>query len=576
MLLRRCLAALGVGLFLAGSMLAACSGREEVADAGADARSDTFQREAGHDRDAARDSRHEAKADAGPDGDAFDGDGTTEADGGSAPFLTNLTVTSLGSSPLTLTPPFSPTVFDYSVRCATGSNAASVSIAASPGADSALVQPTATPPLPSQTVSIVVNENQAIVAVASKGAVQTEYWVRCLPSDFPVVQWDPHPEAGAPVPGYYLIGNFAGSGAGAYAFILDGNGVPVWYYRAASSGVSDVDAVVKGAVSFTSSGGGPYQIHQLSPYKVTSASPTGYPIDEHELQVTTSGNYLSVSVPVVTGVDLTGLPPIPRFGLDGGYEAGPNSNIRNCTIVEFDPATGKVAWSWQATDHFDPAKVSIEPIFAPPLADGGVVIDPFHCNSIDIDPANDNLLVSSRQMNSVFYIDKTTGTVLWKMGGATASKDGARYISVADPFVMQHDARLQPGWSTCTGGQVSLFDDETGKAGPSRAVLYDVSLGDDAGCDGGTAAATSVWQYKGVSTPIAAGSFRIQPDGSRVIGWGLQPNIVLTEVSAAGEDVLDIYSSATPPPLPVVSYRALKVPTSTFDITVLRQTAGHP
>jgi hypothetical protein len=73
-------------------------------------------------------------------------------------------------------------------------------------------------------------------------------------------------------------------------------------------------------------------------------------------------------------------------------------------------------------------------------ADGGAVYDVFHCNSIDVDPANGDPLVSAREMDSVFYVDRPSGKVLWKMGGATASKDGATYVAVSDPFFRQHDA----------------------------------------------------------------------------------------------------------------------------------------
>ena len=61
--------------------------------------------------------------------------------------------------------------------------------------------------------------------------------------------------------------------------------------------------------------------------------------------------------------------------------------------------------------------------FAPPVAapDGGVLVDPFHCNSLDVDEKG-NFVVSARNMNSVFYIDKPTRKVVWKMGGTDTSR----------------------------------------------------------------------------------------------------------------------------------------------------------
>ena len=223
-------------------------------------------------------------------------------------------------------------------------------------------------------------------------------------------------------------------------------------------------------------------------------------------------------------------------------------------------------------------------------SDAGVVYDVFHCNSIDVDPSNDALLVSARYMDSIFYVDRVTGGVMWKMGGATATKDKATYVSAADPFFRQHDARLLPGWlPKCNGGtgQISMFDDQSQGPGPARGVVYDVivGLGDggspaEGGCgdggmpEGGSSGAASVaWQYKGSTSSSAAGSFRISADGSRVIGWGFggMPHLVLSEVDIAGNDRLDFeFTDGNE------SYRAIKVPLTALDRTAMRATAGLP
>jgi hypothetical protein len=69
------------------------------------------------------------------------------------------------------------------------------------------------------------------------------------------------------------------------------------------------------------------------------------------------------------------------------------------------------------------------------------------------------------------------------------------------------------------------------------------------------------------------GSFRILPDGSRVIGWGLgaSPGVAFTEVDASGRALLEMTfldDDAT--------YRAIKVPQGAFDLEALRRTAGLP
>ncbi|HEY1695996.1 MAG TPA: arylsulfotransferase family protein [Polyangiaceae bacterium] len=539
---------------------------------------------AGDGTTAAGDGGRDASADAPDDSAAtFDG-GTT------APALALLAVSSPaqgGPVAVELTPPFSPSIHDYAVRCAAGPNLFTIAVTAATGSESLLVQPVPSPSLPSQSLTVQVNENQAVVAAATNPAGTEEYWVRCLPHDFPQIAWTPHPAAGTPPPGYYLVGTALPTTSGCYAMVLDGNGVPVWYTPAqAVDGwcVFDVDAVVPGALTFDSLVDEPtaFELHQLSPLATTRIAPNGLNTDLHELRLLANGDYLVISTPLQPGIDVTGMQvPLPEGGVE--TMSGPQT-IMACDLVEFRP-DGSVVWTWTATDHFDAVADSVAPELAPYGPAGTtVVLDPFHCNSIDVDPSSGNLLVSAREMDSVFYVERSTGRVLWKMGGASASKDGATYVSVADPFALQHDARLQPDWSPeCGGsGQISLFDDEVpGLPAAARAVVYDVAVGagdggslGDGGCpDGGTTPGTGTveWKYEGPAPSTAMGSFRISADGSRVVGWGLASDAAFTEVDGSGNDLLDVaFTDGN------TTYRAIKVPLATFDLGLLRSTAGLP
>ena len=73
------------------------------------------------------------------------------------------------------------------------------------------------------SVPVTVGEGQAAVVKATAGA---DYWIRCLPHDFPTLQVS---KPGNPPDGYYLTGNATGSpttGSGTYAMILDPHGTP--------------------------------------------------------------------------------------------------------------------------------------------------------------------------------------------------------------------------------------------------------------------------------------------------------------------------------------------------------------
>jgi hypothetical protein len=570
---------LALSMSLVASMLA-CSGTQSQNDGGTDGATDGNPGDRGNKHDV-----HEDGADSAPP--------VCHKDAGT-PVLTALSVTSSADPTLKLIPAFSPSINDYYVRCSAGSNTLEVSMTASSCAETQLVQPTTSPSMATQMLSVTANEGQAIVANATLGKVSTAYWVRCLPHDFPKLVFTPHPSAGTPTKGYYLLGSFkVETGESGYAMALDSNGVPVWYFQETKAGVGiiNVESLLDGDISFIPSPSPkPYEIHQLEPWKTTTVGPPGHD-DEHELQRLENGHYLIFTQPIVTGVDMTGFNVVLE---DGGVEAfGKNTDIHGCTIEEHD-SNDAVVWSWNILQHLDPVIDCMYPqISNIPGPGGAVVVDPFHCNSIDVDPANGNLLVSARHTDSVFYVDKLSGQIIWKMGGSPFTKDNATYVSVkGDPFHRQHDARLQPGWAaTCFGGsgQVSMFDDETATATPGRGVVYQVHVGEGDGglggdcgavtvADAGRTSATVAWQYENPAkrSSIILGSFRIQKDGSRVIGWGLwEPgDVTFTEVDDKGHSLLDF---ALDPGAAVTntSYRAIKVPLSSFNLDVLRNTAGH-
>jgi hypothetical protein len=467
-------------------------------------------------------------------------------------------------APLMLEPAFSPDIQDYYVRCAAGANVLTVTMTASAGGTVALEQPTATSAVTSGSVHLDVLENQAIVIASTLGATTTEYWVRCLPHDFPKLNLTTFPEAGTVVPGYYLVGNtFYAAGESGFAMALDTRGTPVWYAPTVNGqGAKDVDMLAPDTISFVPIAGytfgpseGQFEVVMLDPVAVNSVASVGLPVDTHELRRLSNGHYLVFASPVVTNVDLTGL----LFG-------GPSSDMLNCLIQEVDD-NGNMFWQWAATDHFDPVQDSTWP-----QTEGAInlmgqpttVVDPFHCNSIDID-GDGNLLVSARHMDSIFLINKSTGAVMWKMGGSTYTKDGAPFVQVmGDPlggFFRQHDARFQ------SDGTISVFDDQTDRPGPARALVLSYDLTSNT--------ASIVWQYRGASPISSMGSVTLLADGSRVIGWGTAggSNPSFSEVTESGERLL-VFAFGEGDS----SYRAIKVPSSSLDIEILRRAVslgGH-
>ncbi len=469
---------------------------------------------------------------------------------------------SLTVSPLQLKPAFSPSTFDYVVPCATGTNTLTLTIGAITGGTVALVDP-ATTPSRQQTDTVNLVENQAVTIHAADGRGHSaDYWIRCLPHDFPPLNITRHPENGAPTPGWYLTSNVFAPPGGSFAMILDSNGTPVWYKRAVGA-ATNITPLGKNTVAYLDSAAGAtfnadlnrvYDVHDLATNQTSHIGAVGTPVDFHELQTLPNGNHLLLAYRIKTGVNLTGLP-----AENGNPAPGANSTMADCEVQEVDPQ-GQLVWQWDASDHIDPLTETTFPDSH--IVNGQLVYDVYHCNSIDANATTGDLLVSARHTDAVFDIRRSDGKVVWKLGGTPTNKDGAQLIPITgyaqSTIRRQHDARFLPN------GDISLFDNQFPLAGPAQAVEFSLAGG----------VATPVFQFGAPSgvPSVATGSFRHEPDGHTVICWGISTNdngSFLSELDGQGRDVLDM--SFAPGS---AAYRTLKVAPDGFDVNVLRATAG--
>jgi hypothetical protein len=435
-------------------------------------------------------------------------------------------IEAIAVTPLALVPAFSPTIFDYYVRCTASTNDLVVTVSGS-GHTAA------------QDYSLVANDAVEI----------GEYFIRCLPPDFPVIGVTTHPDLGAPTPGYFLVDS------GPYVAVLDLHGTPVWYEPTTSGG--NVDSLAPDTISYLPNAEYPYGIDAVPSFQLvdlaagtaTTLTSPDAPTNEHELQLLPNGDYLMFADQITPHVDLAEI------------DYGADASVADCKIEELDPA-GNLVWSWLGSDHID---ANDESVTATTNLIGGVtVVDPYHCNSIEIGPDGD-LLVSARHTSALYDIDRATGTIRWKLGGTAASKDGAAHLDVVDDpyggFNLQHDARF------LANGDITLFDDHGLYGGSDRGVARGIELALDH--DAGTA--RIVWEARGRSESQYMGSFRRYPDGHSVLGWGYIPGDpqILTEVDAQANDVLDI-SFELDVTFAALTYRAIKVPTTQLDHALLR------
>ncbi|KAE9406703.1 hypothetical protein BT96DRAFT_987257 [Gymnopus androsaceus JB14] len=231
--------------------------------------------------------------------------------------------------------------------------------------------------------------------------------------------------------------------------------------------------------------------------------------DFHETRITTSNTLMTTAYQPIE-YDLSAF---------GGPATG---YLSNSLFQEINITTGEALFTWSAIDHVSPSECYS------PIGSTGTSVsnlwDYFHINSIDLSD-DGNYLVSSRHCYTIYFINGTTGDIIWQMGGMNSSfamGDGANYS-------WQHHAR----WVTKndTGATMTLFDnagefgvtDEANSRGLFLALNFtnmSVSL---------------IQEFEPHNTTLSQsqGSVQLQPNGNFLVGWGFMP--WSSEYSADGE-----------------------------------------
>lgn len=165
-----------------------------------------------------------------------------------------------------------------------------------------------------------------------------------------------------------------------------------------------------------------------------------------------------------------------------------------------------VVWEWYSGDHdmFKNAKVHEE------LTQNNIdvtkerFLDNIHLNAMDIDPKDGNIIISNRHMNNIVKIDKTTGNILWVLGGDDNDFDYNGF----EPFIRQHDAHYNDK------GQLVLYDNAIIHK-RSRGVILDLDEKNK-----------KVLGYKeffdGDQRGIYTGNVEELEDGFVFVNWGMQ------------------------------------------------------
>jgi Arylsulfotransferase (ASST) len=213
----------------------------------------------------------------------------------------------------------------------------------------------------------------------------------------------------------------------------------------------------------------------------------GRSIDLHEFQLTPQGTALFFADAGVRAPVPAGSSPPPWQVLD-------------CAIQEVDVETGTLLWEWHTADH-----IGLDETYVQPPASGNSLYDYVHANSIELEPAG-TLLVSARNTSAVYRIDRSSGAIVWRLGGR---RSDFRFGPGAT-FGWQHDLRRQ------ADGTLTLFDDESPPV-PARALVLRVDE-----------AAHTVQLVRAYTRPQAnlvasQGNVQTLANGNVFVGWGSTP-----------------------------------------------------
>ncbi|CAK7199562.1 hypothetical protein SEUCBS139899_002242 [Sporothrix eucalyptigena] len=204
------------------------------------------------------------------------------------------------------------------------------------------------------------------------------------------------------------------------------------------------------------------------------------------------------------------------FGIKDGW-------IFDSLFQEIDIATGKLLFSWRASDHF-PIHDTLAPLKWGFGRRSDKAFDFFHINSLDKTPTGD-YLVSSRYMCAVACISGSTGAVLWQLGGRHNS-----FVDASDGQATNIHWQHHAVWHEDMQ-ELTLFDngayDKLVTASHSRGLRIRLTgIGGDDDDDDAQPTAELVQEYVSPDSLLAPsqGSVQILEDTNTVlVGWGHVP-----------------------------------------------------
>jgi hypothetical protein len=372
-------------------------------------------------------------------------------------------------------------------------------------------------------VNILENRNQ-LITKKQKSHI-TSSITDTLPDDLPEYYISVFNN---PSDGYIFMSPFPWPPFGpGYMIIMDNYGVPI-FYRRCPIRCMDFKLNGNGLVTYFNRSTRKFYSLDSSYAMIDSfACGNGYSTDVHDLQVLASGHSLLMSYDFQT-VRMDTIVP-------GGDTA---ASVIGLIIQELDE-NKNVIFQWRSWDHFKITDASDD------IDLTAHTIDYVHGNSVESD-IDGNLIISCRHMDEITKINRTTGKIIWRLGG---KNNQFQFVNDPRGFSHQHDARR------ISNGNLMLFNN-----GNFLSPRYSSSL--EYQLDESNKIANLVWYYSDIShyANIMGNSTRLSK-GRTFIGWGSDFNPAVTEVKYDGTKTFElVFNSAQ-------NYRAFRIPWRTKLLT---------
>jgi arylsulfotransferase ASST len=383
-----------------------------------------------------------------------------------------------------LFPKFSPRIHDYVVRC--NDSPVTVKGRASGDWEAAIGKPPFRKGGFSETVPL--SSGRAFTATVREAGRSRlyRYHVRCLPNDFPNYTFTRY---GPVSPRFFSVARDFVSIDEQYAIIFDNHGVPIWWRHAPAHGTRVLPG---GNVLWNSHAASTtrWEVHRLDGSLVRTLDAVGRRANAHDLQLLGNGDYLVGSYVRRRHVDTS------------AYGGSSDATVINTELQQVSPG-GQLLWDWKSQNHISLAETGRFWQWAP---DNGY--DILHWNSIE--PAGNSVIASFRHLDAVYKVQKSTGEIVWKLGGTSTPQSlEVRGDPASYTFGAQHDARLY------ADGTLTVLDNRSGLANKRpRAVRFRINE------QTGTATLLQSITDPDVPASSCCGSARRLRSGHWLISWG--------------------------------------------------------